>query len=280
MAYALPNANAFLSAAKILNDEPLSVSEKIKALLATGMSYAKARATAYQGLIPSALLSSPNNILGVEYTKALLSFSSSIEILPVQRVGSGYSDETLSENFSSATAIRAALSNRKSISGNLPEYVLNDLPLEMENKLDALEKYALLASEKALIAKICDCSEGLENALIKAAELSPSLSQTLTSTRYTSSRIRRIALQNLLKIDETLIRDSLSAPLYLRLLGAKKEREDLLSALSKSEFPLLIRAHDENALSKQAKKAFERDLFAEKIYKVLYPNSTQKTIFL
>ena len=273
------NAKEFISAANLLLNEPKHVSEKIKALLATGMSYAKARATAYQGFIPASLLSSPNNILGLEYVKAVLSLSADIEILPVKRLGKGYNDQTLCENFSSATAVRTAIGEGRTIEGNLPEYVLEDLPKTLENKLDALEKYALLSTPKEEIAQILDCGEGLENALVKAAELPVSLTQTLTSTRYTSSRIRRIALQNLLKIDEKLVRDSLSAPLYLRLLAAKKERADLLSALSESAFPLLSRAHDENALSKQAKRTFERDLFAEKVYKLLYKTDADKSIF-
>ena len=271
--------NAFLKAAEILRNEPKSVSEKIKALLATGRSFAKARAEAYRGILPQNLLSAPNNILGLEYTKALLDEQSDIEILPVQRIGSGYNDELLEENFSSASAIRLAISEKKDAADNLPSYVKEDLPKTLENKLDCLEKYALLASSKEKIRKICDCTEGLENALQKAAELSPSLTQTLTSARYTSSRIRRIALQNLLKIEEGLIRDSLSSPLYLRLLAAKKERTDLLSALSESEYPLLSRAHDENSLCKNAKKCLDRDIFAEKIYALLY-SQKKKNIFI
>lgn len=271
--------NAFLKAAEILRNEPKSVSEKIKALLATGRSFAKARAEAYRGILPQNLLSAPNNILGLEYTKALLDEQSDIEILPVQRIGSGYNDELLEENFSSASAIRLAISEKKDAADNLPSYVKEDLPKTLENKLDCLEKYALLASSKEEIRKICDCTEGLENALQKAAELSPSLAQTLTSARYTSSRIRRIALQNLLKIEEGLIRDSLSSPLYLRLLAAKKERTDLLSALSESEYPLLSRAHDENSLCKNAKKCLDRDIFAEKIYALLY-SQKKKNIFI
>lgn len=275
----IADKNAFLKAAEILRHEPKSVSEKIKALLATGRSFAKARAEAYRGILPQNLLSAPNNILGLEYTKALLDEQSDIEILPVQRIGSGYNDELLEENFSSASAIRLAIAENKDAADNLPSYVKEDLPKALENKLDCLEKYALLASSKEEIRKICDCTEGLENALQKAAELSPSLTQTLTSARYTSSRIRRIALQNLLKIEEGLIRDSLSSPLYLRLLAAKKERTDLLSALSESEYPLLSRAHDENSLCENAKKCLDRDIFAEKIYALLY-SQKKKNIFI
>ncbi len=272
---------AFKLAARYLSNEPKEVSEKIKEEVSRGVSYAKARAQACAGFIPFDLLSSPNNILGLEYTKALLSLDSAIEILPVQRTGSGYTDGELKENFSSATAIRRAIEKGESLQNNLPDFVLRDLPVAIENKLDALEKYAILARTKKEIASVCDCTEGLENALKKAAEESTSLAQTLTSARYTSSRIRRIALQNLLKIDEKLIRESLNAPLYLRVLAVKKTRSDVLSALGESSFPLLTRAHDELQLQGVALQSYQTDMFAEKIYRVLYPKSeTQKNIFI
>jgi len=144
-----------------------------------------------------------------------------------------------------------------------------------------LEKYALLSKTNKKIAQICDCNEGLENALKRVAQTNEPLVETLTSARYTSSRIRRIALQNLLNIDEKLIRDCLYAPLYLRVLAAKKERTDLLSALSESPFPLIIRAHDENGLSGAAKACFDADLFADLVYGLLYPSAkTNKNPFI
>ncbi len=270
---------AFLLAARYLNNEPLEVSEKIKAEIANGISYAKARANAWAGFIPFDLLYSPNNILGLEYTKAILSSKSNINILPIQRIGSQYKDSALQENYSSASAIRKAITLGENFSLNLPSYVSKDLPKKLENALDCLEKYAILNCSTKEIASISDCTEGLENAFKKAAEEKETLSDILTSPRYTSSRIRRIALQNLLNVKETLIRESLNAPLYLRILAAKKERSDVLSAISDSTFPIIARAHDENALQDVAKQCFEVDAFAEKVYKLLYPSSKEKTIF-
>ena len=272
--------NAFLAAAKLLNEEPPAVSKKIKELIASGVSYAKARAQAYEGHIQADLLSSPNNILGLEYTKALRTLSSTIEILPIQRVGGGYKDEKLQETYSSASAIRAAISQGESLAHALPSFVEKDLPTSLENNLEALEKYAVLARTPAEIARVCDCTEGLENALKKAANSADGLVETLTSARYTSSRIRRIALQNLLNIEEQLIRESLQSPLYLRVLAADKARSDVISALSESTFPLIARAHDENALSGIAKECFDIDLFAEKTYGLLYPTLKVKNIFV
>ena len=272
---------AFLLGARYLNNEPKEVSDKLKAEMEKGASYAKARAEAWAGFLPLNLLCSPNNVLGLEYTKAILASSADIDIFPIPRKGAGYSDSTLQENYSSATAIREALQNSQKLDGNLPNFVLDDLPKSLNSDLDALEKYAVLSTPKEEIARVCDCTEGLENAFKRAALQNDPLEKTLTSARYTSSRIKRIALQNLLKIAETSIRESLRNPLYLNLLAIKKERKDLLSALGESTFPLLIRAHDEETLTGIAKRTFETDQFADQVYSLLYEtNKQEKNLFI
>ena len=268
--------DAFIKAANLLNNEPKEISDTIKELSSTGVSYAKARALAWDKLLPACLLTSPNNILGIEYTRAILSANANIDILPLPRIGGGYSDKNLQKNYSSATAIRAAICEGKDCSENLPEFSAKDLPSKLENTLETLKKYALLFTPLQELLSVCDCSEGLENALKKAAQNEESLVDALTSARYTSSRIRRIALQNLLNIREPLIRNSLHSPLYLRILGVKKARKDVLSALSEASIPLIARPRDESALSGIAKDCYVVDTFAEKVYGLLY--STQKEI--
>lgn len=271
---------AFLLGAKFLNDEPKEVSQKIKTGVANGESFAKARANAFAGYVPFDLLSSPNNILGLEYTRAILSSGANVEILPVQRVGGNYLDGDLHENFSSATAIRKALCLGENVSGNLPPFVLNDLSIETQADLETLEKYALLTRSTTEIKRVCDCTEGLENALKRVAEENGKI-ETLVCARYTASRLRRIALQNLLQIDETLIRECLNAPLYLRVLAIRKNCDDLLSLLSQSAFPLLIRAHDEAVLGETAMRCYEKDVFAEKIFALLRKQTNaERTIFV
>ncbi len=271
---------AFLRAANLLNNEPTHIAEKIKTLMDTGVSYAKARTSAWAGEIDEDLLSSPNDILGLEYTKAILARNSSIEILPVLRVGGGYSDKQLLKNYSSASAIRSAIANKIPLEGNLPSFVLKDLPCRLDERLDTLEKYTLINKTAEEIAQVCDCTEGLENALKKAAESNAPLVETLTSARYTASRIRRIALQNLLNIDEALIRQSLQGNLYLRLLAVKDKQKEVLSALSECEYPLIARPRDELQLVGEAKKCYAADIFAEKVYNLLYPSKEKINIFI
>ena len=278
LAFGAENADklSFISAARYLNDEPKEVSDKIKSLVATGISYASARAQAWAGFIPMDILASPNNILGLEYTKALLSAKSSISILPIQRQGAGYTDDSLYKNYSSASGIRSAITAGKCVNENVPQFVALDLPNNLRSELELLEKHALISRSAQEIAKVCDCSEGLENALKRVAETNAPIVETLTSARYTASRIRRIALQNLLQIDEELIRTCLRNPLYLRLLAVKKERTDILSILGESKYPLLARAHDNEVLSGVARSCYQKDIYAEKIYSLLYPTPKER----
>lgn len=270
----------FLRAAALCNDEPRDVSEKIKTLTAKGVSYAKAYQEAYAAYIDPAFLRTPNNILGIEYTKALLKNNLPIDIVPIQRIGNAYGDKTLREHFSSASAIREAIEKGTPIDDQVPDCVKQDLPQRTETVLDALEKYAVLTTPIEKIRKICDCTEGLEHAFKKAALQNAPLWETLTSARYTASRIRRIALQNLLSIEEDCIRESLSAPLYLRLLCAKKESCELLTSLGNARFPLLVRMQNSATLDGIAKTCFERDRFAEEIYSLFYPVPKEKNLFL
>lgn len=281
LCFGVENADAttLYSAANLLNNEPKEISDKIKEQVSSGIAYAKARANAWENFLSKELLTSPNNILGLEYTRAILESNAKIEILPIQRQGAGYLDDKIYQNFSSASAIRKGIAIGESIEGNLPKYTANDLPDKLETTLDSLEKYAILNKSSTEIAAVCDCTEGLENAFKKAALLPQSLTSTLTSARYTSARIRRIALQNLLNLPEELIRECLKTVLYLRVLGARKARTDVLSALADGATPLLIRAHDENSLFATAKACYERDIFAEKVYSILYPLKSNKIFF-
>ena len=271
---------AFLETARLLNDEPKEVSQKIKELSSQGISFARARALAWEEAGLGNLLTSPNNILGVEYTRAILTSGANIDVLPITRVGGGYKDCTLQGEFSSASAIRATIEKGENVTGFLPDFVAMDLPDKLTDKLDALEKFAVLSRGEQEIARVCDCTEGLENAFKKAATQQDTFDGVLTSARYTASRIRRIALQNLLNIDETLIRNALQSPLYLRVLATKKTRTDLLSALNEGNLPIIVRAHDEDCLQGVAKQAYEADCFADSVYTLLYKVKQNRTIFV
>ena len=92
------------SCAQFFSDENTAFQEKLREYTRSGISFPKARAMAAP--MYESLLSSPNNVLAVEYLKALLSTGSSIEPVTIRRIGAGYNDDTSIEKYSSASAIR------------------------------------------------------------------------------------------------------------------------------------------------------------------------------
>ena len=121
----------YLALAERLNDESKEFKKKLKEHLDDGVSFVKAKFMAVKDTgtdFDESLVSSPNNILGVEYARAVKYYGSDMEIFPMPRTGN-HNDKTLKKGFTSATSIREALKcgNIKKIKGCVPEYVYSAL---------------------------------------------------------------------------------------------------------------------------------------------------------
>ena len=99
----------FLRAAELLLREPDDFSETLKSLLRQGKTYPQARSEALGAYVSPGFLASPNNILGVEYCKALLALESKITPLPLRRAGNSYHSGALTGAYCSASALRRAV---------------------------------------------------------------------------------------------------------------------------------------------------------------------------
>lgn len=274
--------NAFFSAAKKLLNEPKEVSEQIKTALDKGESYPRARAAAWQGSIASEFLEKPNNILGLEYAKAVLSQEFDIELCPILRKGVEHDDEQTGGCFASAKKIRGLLfsGNTKQAEAFLPSFVFKDVKERMPIELEAIERFALISKTEEEISRACDCGEGLEHALKKHVRLgTDDIAGALTSKRHTRARIKRIMLQNTLGIEKELVLSALREKPYLRILAAKKTASPLFSELSKNN-TILVRASDGNNLTGIAKQCFEKDEYAEAVYAAAGGKLGAKKIFL
>ncbi len=266
----------------------------LKENMKDGTSYIRARNQTLLSLDPDLdekLLSSPNNILGVEYCRALLKEKSAIEPLPILRIGASYADMVPRNDFSSATSLRFAmaeggLSARRALKRNLPKNVYEDALNFQKTAFEDATLCALLCAEDKAIAETPDCSEGLENRLKTLARTNPRYEDAIAKAvtkRYTRARIKRILLQNLLKIRLEDVEEYLSGPLYLRTLALKKQgSEEMLAALAEANIPLVVRKSDAAALKKDALACFERDRFANALYASLThtPIGDYETLFV
>ena len=204
--------------ADTLYREPKEYKNILSHELSKGLSYPKARENALLMYLQDIrrfanVLSTPNNILGIEYLKALKKFKSPIMPVAIKRFDVGYNDTTYTENIASATAIRNIVKNnsldilKKVVPENSFSTILENIKIgHVLPDLSTFEKqiiYNLRSMSIEEIANLPDVSEGLEYAIKNAANSCNSIVEFLSiikSKRYTSTRLQRILLYSLLNI--------------------------------------------------------------------------------
>ena len=269
--------NQYLSLAKAMNNESKEFKKLLKEKLDGGISLAKAKFLTVKDLygdtFNAELINSPNNVLGLEYTKALLKNQSDIQIYPMIRLGD-HNDKTLKSGITSATSIRQALRDNqvKKIKKNIPPYVYKDIK-GYPDGFDKLITASVIRATSDDLAKIADCTEGLENrikALSKDNYTVDSLVEKVSTKRYTETRVRRILINNLLGIEKKLVDDAVSSPTYAKVLAVNSNSKDLIPLIAKnSSIPLLTRKSDISLLKKTALKVFEKDVLANDLYNLI-----------
>ena len=278
------NRDNYITLAKELIDESKEFKKVLKEKLDSGVSLAKAKFETVKALkgdrFDESLISSPNNILGLEYTKALLRLKSDIMIYPMHRDGD-HNDVTLKKGETSATSIRETLKTGKikKLKKCVPPFVYQDLkdyPFDFDKLI--LAKAVMSSTED--LEKIADCTEGLENrikAFTKDNRTLETLVEKVSTKRYTKTRIRRILTANLLGITESLVKDCLTSKLYAKVLAVREESKDLIPLICKNAtVPVLTRKSDSSDLKKTALKCFEKDVLSNDLHNLITGDKTNE----
>ncbi len=278
------NLPSLIEVAKILATESDDFKSVLKSELSKGEPLAKARAialsqTAGEGN-DATLLNSPNNILGIEYIKAILENNYDLTVQHIQRSGAGYNEKELTKGLPSALSIRNAIASGKvkKVKKLVPPYVYSDLPSTLPS-FDEEIIFSLLKQSKADISLIADCSEGLENkikATVKDNFTLQDLIFKLKSKRYTEARLKRILFCAMLGITKEFTLNCLKGDLYLKVLAINKEKQSMLSELSSSKYPLITRKSDALKLSGIAYECFQKDVFASDVFSLVTKNKTNE----
>ena len=253
------------AAADIFEDERFKT--ELKANMESGDYYPKAVEKAAETIHSqklAKLLSTPNNILAVEYLRALR--GTDIGFKAVKRVGTNHDSNEVSGEYTSASNIRSIIKQGGSFSSFTPDYEITN-PADFKN-LERTVLYRMRTMNKDEIAALPDVKEGLENRIYDAVQTSGSLDELLDSVktkRYTLSRLRRILVYALLGITADL--PQTDAP-YIRVLAFNKKGAELMSHIKKrSSLPLITNVSDGyNSLDDNAKRIFDIDIRATDIF--------------
>ncbi|MBM7556579.1 nucleotidyltransferase [Halanaerobacter jeridensis] len=300
---------------QLLAQEPPQLSELIQKKLESNLSYPQARAAAVGEYLQkqnteidlsqhqiAEILHNSNNILGIEYIKALTKLNSSIKPLTIQRQGADYNTQHL-EQVSSATAIRKQIKKYQEnndplitdqLQETMPATTVNILekeftagrgpiyPQDLSNPLLAI----LRRNSRAKFKNYEDVRGGLENRIKDAALNSSSwveLINKIKTKRFTQTRIQRILAQILLNLKENSLRefDQAGGPLYFRILGFNQQGKELLHKIkSQGDLPLISRVANHFKSNYQPQNLLQKmlsfDVQATNIYNLAYPNHKWK----
>ena len=286
------DAEALARIAHTLKDYEGKIETAIKSLRSKGLSYPAARAQAYSEVMTEIkgtdsdtdpeilgdiqILNKANDILGIEYIKAM----TSAEPLLICRQGAGYGDPYNEKTaYQSASALRTQLFSGHDISGYVPDCTAEALKTchltgpDKDKWFDAL-RYAVLSADTATIEDCPSGGEGLAS-LLKASAVSAyswtDLIKQIKSKRYTYTRLSRLCMQLLLGISRD--RYETYDPEYIRVLGFNDKGRELLAEMrdeGSSDLPVIINVNKSaGALSEKAASLLELDMHAADIYNLM-----------
>ena len=253
--------------------------------LSQGLSFPTARQRALRDMYGDAfadVLSSPNDILGVEYIKAIKSFGFPMEVKAVTRKGVAHDSCEVTGNICSASALREMLRTGEDFKAFLPESSYRILVDELQSgkapadfkRLKIAVLYRLRTMSPEEFREIPDVSEGLEYRLYEAVRTCESLDKILEkikTKRYTHSRLRRIILCAFLGIKKADV--SADVP-YIRVLGFNQRGAGLLSqAKARATLPVVTKSSDVKGLSEHAKRVFELECTARDLFSLSLPEA-------
>lgn len=240
----------------------------IRNKLAAGITYAAAiEKAAGESTVAhlSTLLKGANNILAVEYLRALSTDRIGVHTVKREKgIPTASQIRRLLVQGKTAEALAYIPSHARDI---LAEELSRRRPVAIENFTQAIY-YTLASKGHASIRQLPACSEGLENRIMRALGNTDNLNQLLNAIktkRYPLTRIQRLLMQGLLHFDKI----NYSGPVpYLRVLASSPRHKILLPSLSQSGVPLLYSARDEKRLGRESKEILEAEIFAQKVYQM------------
>ena len=278
--------------AEVLYTEPKEYKTLLSHELGKGLSYPKARQNALMIYLNDIrkfvnVLSHPNNILGIEYLKALKKCKSNINPVVIKRTNTGYNDLKFSGNIASATAIRDLVANNniKKLNTVMPigsysiltENITRGHVVKNLSNFDKEIIYNLRRMSTDEIRNLPDVSEGLENAIKKAANSCNTVTEFInivTSKRYTQTRIKRILLYSLLQISKKDIALSKKITPYARVLGFNEKGKYLLSEIlrvnPKVPFITSVKKFVDTTSNKNLLAMLQNDIWATNVYTLAY----------
>lgn len=258
------------------------IAAKYKELADKQLNYPQQMTRVFQELYPELHLDfdSPNHVLGLSYAKENAKYKQPMKLIQLKREVAHYNEETIHQQFASATAVRAgALKGAwQELAPVVPEETYTDLRkgslVSWENYWPLL-KYRLISSSVEELREIYQMTEGLEYRLkeqVLGAANFQQFIEAVKTKRYTWTRLQRLSVYTLLSISDQEIRESWENS-SLRILGMSESGQNYLKSQKEAAgLPILTKQ------SKQMSRYFEAGLKSDRIYQLGDSNISDQNI--
>lgn len=274
------NVNSLDRAVDILMQEAFD--EQVMKYYEDGVSFPVARQMAFDKFNVDCDISTPNNILAIEYVKAIRKLKAKIEPITVNRQGAGYNDTNAVDNFASATHIRQMIYNNEDFVKYIPDYLLtlyNDAIKNGEyvskDKFD-LAAFTIMRSRlNETMTDIANMGEGFDNRIKSAVKSNTELSKLydeIKTKRYTHTRVKRAILSTILDVKNA---DLEIIPPYCRVLGFNTKISKQMGELAKNCAIPFVAVYSDilNLASENANRVFELENKSTDFYNLILHNS-------
>ncbi|MBQ8298226.1 MAG: nucleotidyltransferase [Ruminococcus sp.] len=251
---------------------------EIRAIMEKGYTYPRALSSVINGIDDSIadVIEEPNNLLAIEYLRALKKFFSNIKPFTVKRSSAAHDSMTPSDGIASASFIREKITGSRNaelirsytvpIWADAVAQAISKGEISDITRLERILLYKLRTSSVEEIAQVYDVGQGLENR-IYAARMSGSLEELLygvKTKRYTMARIRRILLSLLIGINKE---DMKNLPPYGRILAINERGKEILAyAKGKARLPYATSIAKLAQLNETSRRFAELEIRASDIY--------------
>ena len=229
-------------------------------------------------------ISTPNNILGIEYIKNLITLNSNIAPLCITRYGNT-SSTNIRKSLTNKSYTYLRLNSTKSVinyikNNNIGKFNMyeNDHYL---NKLYSLIRYKIISSTNDDLNKIYEVAEGLENKLIKEINSSTTYEEfinNIKSKRYTRARIKRLLINILLNVTKNYYdTNTKNIPIYAHILKANSNGKELISKISKVSDINILTSYKQNYINKVSNNLnnniinlINLDIYANNLHSIIF----------
>lgn len=265
-----------------------SIDELIREELSKGVTYAKAREAAVEKItgVLNPVMHSPNDILGIEYMKAVKKLGSKMEPVLIKRKGAEHDGETSAEGYLSASAIRKLMLSGEKCAEFMPKEAYEIFEREINAgrgpvDMSACEQavlYRLRTMTDRDYESLPENSEGLYKRLMKNGREKSTVSEVMSDTkskRYPMSRIRRMVLNSWLGVTDF---DGKGLPPYISVLAMNKRGMEILAEMKeKASLPIVTKPASAKDLEDRAAMVYTKCARADDLYALCYSEKTQRT---